>query len=731
MNLQTGDKTFVSRLRISHTGLDPLTARLRLASLFQAADVQPVNLSPSAIVCIRRLDDPRPRTISLARGNSRLPPEWQASVRASIEHLVRRAPRPARERVAADEPCVVFADQAELLAALAGDWCEHRALTRWWWRSLFKETINSGTLAKLWQQSPEYVPGALEHLARSAQATRFVAALPEDAARAILQSLTRRFALAGLETAISSATQIAPHAATKERAAESRLHLSLSGVTQKPSRAASVELEAPWRSIVPESHAHDLSLPQQCLLGLGLVLQRAPALARSRNFAHRVSAWIDARAFPDRQATAHDSSAAKTGEPRGASATLINSATKPLDAPARDAFEEQEDSRAPAHVASFDVVRNSPAPDVSEAAIAPSKLEDAREPASPPQSISAHDVATAERDEATQVTASDVGLSTAINELEDRGAREVEFEIETGEGVLPVVSSAASSDARVERREARESSESSAFVMEEEATDDARPALIAHIETRYGGLFHLINLSLFLELYGDFTSPSEPGIALPIWDFVALLGRRLGGAGVESDPIWPLLALLAGRDVAQPPGEDFAAPDEWRVPVAWLRMFPRRDVWKWTTTRGADAHSRLQIIHPAKFLVLDVPLDSEAEVEQQLARELEIYAGVFSGITLRRAARPYRLRGRDANARWVERLHAFVRARLRDALGTVDAKRAARLVCERHASVFVTTPHVDIVMRLAELPFEVRVAGLDRDPGWVPAAGRFIAFHFE
>jgi hypothetical protein len=28
------------------------------------------------------------------------------------------------------------------------------------------------------------------------------------------------------------------------------------------------------------------------------------------------------------------------------------------------------------------------------------------------------------------------------------------------------------------------------------------------------------------------------------------------------------------------------------------------------------------------------------------------------------------------------------------------------------------------------LPLQIRFAGLDRDPGWVPAAGRFITFHF-
>jgi hypothetical protein len=732
MNLQTGEKTFVSRLRIRRSGgLDPLTARLRVASLFQAADVQPASLSPAAIVCIRRLNDPRPRTVSLARGNSHLPPEWQESVRGTIEQLVRRAPYPAREFVAANEPCVIFADRAELLAALADDWCEHRATSRWWWQSLFKEAINSGTLVKLWQQSPEYVPGALEHLARRARATRLAAALSEDAARAILQSLTRRFALSKLEAAIFHTPQPAPHERREVPLEESPPESLLSGVAQETSHTASGKLEAPWQGFVPESQTNDLPLLQQCLLGVGLVLQRAPALARSISFAHRVNTWITAREFSDQPANARASSASRTKEPHDASMRRIDSLTEPLAASTRDALEAREDSRAPSPVSklmspasNLDAAQNSHAPEVSDAVIDPLKLEDAQTPAPLPRASSAQDAARAERDDAAQVAASDAGLSARACEIGDGGAGEVEFEIEDGERAQ----SAQATDTRVELQEA---GEASAFVAQNEATAETHPALVAHIETRYGGLFHLINLALFLELYGDFTSPSEPGIALPIWDFVALLGRRLGGAGVETDPVWPLLAELAGRGAGQLAGEDFAPPDEWRVPVAWLRMFPPPDVWKWTTTRGANSEIRLQLIHPAKFLVLDVPLDRKAGAKRQLARELEIYAGAFSGVMLKRAARPYKLRGRTPLALWVERLHGFVRARLRYALGIVDAKRAARLVCERHASVFVTTTHVDIVMRLAELPFEVRVAGLDRNAGWVPAAGRFIAFHFE
>jgi hypothetical protein len=73
----------------------------------------------------------------------------------------------------------------------------------------------------------------------------------------------------------------------------------------------------------------------------------------------------------------------------------------------------------------------------------------------------------------------------------------------------------------------------------------------------------------------------------------------------------------------------------------------------------------------------------------------------------------------------------YVRARLQCAMQIADANALGRFLCAHHASVFVTGTHVDILLALDALPIEIRLAGLDRDPGWVPAAGRFIAFHFE
>jgi hypothetical protein len=51
-------------------------------------------------------------------------------------------------------------------------------------------------------------------------------------------------------------------------------------------------------------------------------------------------------------------------------------------------------------------------------------------------------------------------------------------------------------------------------------------------------------------------------------------------------------------------------------------------------------------------------------------------------------------------------------------------------LCNHHARVTVTPTHLDVFFKLSELPIAIRLSGLDRNPGWVPAAGRYIMLHF-
>jgi len=71
-----------------------------------------------------------------------------------------------------------------------------------------------------------------------------------------------------------------------------------------------------------------------------------------------------------------------------------------------------------------------------------------------------------------------------------------------------------------------------------------------------------------------------------------------------------------------------------------------------------------------------------------------------------------------------------VRGRLASVTG-VPPRRVARLVLVRLAVVHVTAIDVDVVSDLADLPIEVRLACLDRDPGFVSSAGRRLRFHFR
>lgn len=213
-----------------------------------------------------------------------------------------------------------------------------------------------------------------------------------------------------------------------------------------------------------------------------------------------------------------------------------------------------------------------------------------------------------------------------------------------------------------------------------------------HIQTALGGIFFLLNVALHLKLYADFTSPGGVNLELDIWDFLYLLGERFVSPERHNDPVFHLLAELACRTGGQQPGQHFQPPESWRVPREWLDAFPE----PFAPQEVIDEGRRL-LSHPAGFLLADEPYDSTTQLTEPLLR-------------------------------WLNWIAAYTEARLARALGREDA---ARFLCSIPARVYFTPSHLDVVYPLDVYPIEIRTAGLDRDPGWIPAAGRFVAFHFE
>jgi hypothetical protein len=226
----------------------------------------------------------------------------------------------------------------------------------------------------------------------------------------------------------------------------------------------------------------------------------------------------------------------------------------------------------------------------------------------------------------------------------------------------------------------------------------AEPSITA--ETKYGGVFFLLPLALYLYIYSDFTSPEKPGLDLSIWDFLALISLELTNGEIEKDPLWGELASLAGRTTSQQPGFGFDPPDEWRIPPDWLEPFS--EVYD---ARPTLANGRLITMHPAGFTVLDAADTANGSCDLEVMGE------------------PV-----DRLQRWVGWMAPYFRARLLRALGRDDA---VALLCDRPAHVVLTLTHVDVTFSLDHHPIEIRMSGLDRDPGWIPAAGRYVSFHFR
>jgi hypothetical protein len=712
--LRGASDTAIARLAVRADPADALAARLCVERMLGAIELRPAGLAPAAILCVRELRDPRPGTLSLASRQLGPPPVWEQAVRREVDRLARGAVRPARGPVPATAEAVAFADHSELLACLGSDLVAGLVGARWWWRVLV-DGVDSPRRAAVaaWLRAPEHAPAALHALAVRGEAARFVQRFDDREADALVAAFGQAFGLPA--PGGGAATAPAPSAPRRAPVAPA------AAVAEAASSAPS-PIAAPWFAVAPEADGVGLSIPQRALLGTALALVRAPTLARSADFAIDLAAW---RAEPvsasQRSSTAADRAA--PGVPRIAS-VMAPPVALPMVAVASTLPARASREPLAAAELALDEPTSPGRPAAMRAAVAAASEASVAAP-SAAAALASTDAPTSPRSEealATEPQAPDAPPSAEPPRWS------------------PATPRAPSSSPRRGR----------AF---------GPPA-----HTRLGGVFYLVNLALYLQLYAD-----GENLPLPLWDFVSLIARALlgepraagahtGGAqpgdgrageiragGVRAsdadtgkrvadtltavafadDPVWALLAELAGRPIDEPEGVGFVPPAEWRLPRAWLTPFTPGPV------QYCVDRDRLTIWHAEGFAIVDVPLDGDPAA--QLAAELAAHAGAIGRAYAASTAPSLEMAPvspADPAQGWVARLVPYVRARLRRALGIEDDEVVARLLVHT-ARVHATATHVDVVLPLEGLPIEVRFAGLDRDPGWVPAAGRFIAFHFE
>jgi hypothetical protein len=637
---------------------DPLAARRRLESVLDQADLEPTGLGPGATLYVRRLDDPRPRTLDLT-GPGPPVPAWGEAVASLLEGSLRRAVRPALGAVPSSADAVLFMDEAERISCLVNDWIRGLVSQRWWWRVLDTRTGPRDVVLGALVERPRNVPAVLNRLAGDRMAEPFLRRLEVQEARRVAEGVLESFGLAGLVEVLRRIAGRGPLAAGRLHPGPPRGGASIGRLRQTP-RSAEPRREPPWATLVPEAAAlSDLPM-HQFLLGVSLGLLRAGSIVRAPAFASAAVRWsrqpgrLPSR---DRGTGGMPERSVRIGEPK-----RISSYRRTADGAAREPRTAQPIG-AVRHTAAhtrIDVERRGASADRAAGNTAPVDIEsidaEALRPTPPVR---------ARPDSLAAVGRPGLDGETTIALPRDRA-------------------------------------------------DSTR--------THLGGVLYLLNVALSIGLYSDFTRPATPGIALDPWDFVALVARRLGADDLApDDPIWPLLDQLSGRGWHTRPGHGFRPAADWRIDPGWVRPFKAdRRAWRWST-----AHGRVVVGHPAGFRILDVRtslgLDGAA-----VRRLLENYR---PHPRLRAMALPRARRGPSLE-RWLDNITDYVRARLIRAIAVPDASRLAEVVFRHDAQVQLTASAVDVRLSLDDLPIAVRAAGLDRDPGWIPAARRAVTFHY-
>lgn len=679
-------------------------------------------LAPGEILIVRRLRHAPPTPRSVQR--------WGQGLDHQLACLALRAARAASGPVPASCEAVLFADQPELLACLACDWLEGRVAECWWWS--LRTGDGTEFLLAQWTSRAKHVPAAIDVLAANRLHVAFARRLDRRVVLAITHAVARAWGarwLAVADSAPPCSPPLRPDFMPSPVPAAPVPPASASAASAPaPPSPAPRRRSPPWRELAPGLEDERLDPDRELLLGSSLLLHCAPALALATPTADRVRRWLEwsHAAWERRDAAPTTSAAAATGpvdaaeiatrtiRPPASMRALADGPTPggPIlgadPSPLRGRSGRGGGASNPVRMHdSTNVPAGRRAPRPAVRTLDPVPAIEPAPPHVPDPAIPGHPAPR------PRIRAASVGATT--------------------EPPAPVTAGpTVSVRPEVRPPELADTSPSKP----PRAADDTPPSPLVSprtphesLTTEIGGILLLLNIAVHLGHYGDFTSPQQSGIVLSPWDWLALVGRYLLPRQAGRDRAWRLLAELAGRGERQPPGEGFRPPTAWRMPPSWLAL-PRRAPASWSWGIYED---RIVVRHPLGFVVLDLP--AHADPMRQLERELARYRRVVGTIVILPGGPPrYPASSRrlpPALVRWRSWIGAYVAVRLRLALGASSRRQASTQALCRRARICCADGRLDAWFSLDELPVSIRVAGLDRNPGWIPATGLTIAFHYD
>ena len=392
----------------------------------------------------------------------------------------------------------------------------------WWWQSLFPNLERAQTIARIWIKAAEFAPTALQLLVKKGVAAEFANKLQADESKDLLKQIIETFGLSKLQNALFSPM-------TKDEIADFQKIIENKQKDNLKKQLTKMIFQNDFLSeIVSETHSQHLTFERKILLAVGLLLAREPRVVRSTEFARQVRQLkIETEVFQN--------SLKKKTETISEQKIIFEKKVGKIN----ETLKLKKEKKSQLSFSKPEIITEKNQTQKTGKAL--TKTENTENQTKEKLKVFSEPDSNISLLKEPKVKAKKISFEKS----------KVEKSPETEEGKKQLKD--------LPSEEAEKFPDFSAETEEETETK----LFDVVIRSRYGGVFYLLNLGLYLGLYRDFSANSGEEIDLNIWDFVALSGYEFLGEDFKEDAVWSLLADLAGRGVEKDFGRDFRAPDEW------------------------------------------------------------------------------------------------------------------------------------------------------------------------
>jgi len=698
MQLLDLDRPVISRLQVRGASKNTPAQRLRWQRLVEELNFNPPGLPPRAVLLVKQIHFAMPPP---EKGRRESFKQHELLLQTQLATLARAAVRPQQGRLPESAEAVVFSDTAELFACLALEARQGNVAQRWWWRALLR-TQRSWSLTQvlaLLCEQPRFAPATWEYLQTWRQAAAVVQQISPAVARNLVQALLREFDLSPLTSGFADGLGA-------EGFDSPRIPLAQLEPRSTPASSSDDLDFGFWEEYLPDLAAERFEQKVHvALLGLSLLLHRAPLKAGQPEFIRKFRHWMIHQPQPsapvksDRPATlwakpsaADDAATLLAGESHDAE-NARSAASAPPASDEMPSATMQQDARlfSPAEPRPNALTPGEP----TNSARSPHEADHHKSPA----------LQFAMRDQLIVKDDAPASPANASRWNEDHAAEEREMSSTAPQEVTPPALNKFSGE---------------------------------NCRTEIGGILFLIPLLQHLRLFATARRPFAVMHELSAWAWLELIGRMLLGetfGEAAHDPIWSMLAALDGRQIGEPCGTAFCGKTEYVMPNEWLVPVSQfEEHWTWHLDK-----TRLRVLHPAGFMAADLMISPESLTArlQALQEDWRLDAASLrhaadQDLAAIEAIQSQIRTGKAALDRWLQFLLPYLRWRLVTALKleNLDGETISRQLLFRRGELFVTRTHIDLVMSIDDATLNVRVAGLDCNPGWVSALSRVVTFHY-